>query len=940
MTTDRDDRDCAQPPPARVEDLLQLRKAYDRLQDEIAQSPDAYITSARKTIRDQLAKVIDRLGGTIRHHGGDDGEHRIDMIPGMPVIEGGFPPEILGPGWRDFPPPTIPPCVMNSIRANNSLTEQDNHWWQSWGKHFGYIAEKMFFPTSVDELAIAVSRAEQDSVPLRAIGGGWGFSDAVLPNGVFADRPFAVGVEPFAQLVPVTAVYPPDDSPVTVGVGLPTGGPPADRPGGIVLFNPFEEGADPDWAYAGGGAWTAINDAISQAVAGFDMDVRDFFGDVGVAEAFQHALGRGYFPMNPSGDGPGTLVIRTGRTGLDSQKYYLGGGKWIVGPLRRDARIVHVDEVLEDGVVFLPSTPELALSLLARPQRGYLINTQHMVSSLQQGFPEIATASALAHTDRHFFHVEAGITMSDLSKLLSHQSPRLAIEASGGSPGATLAGALATGTHGGELRKPLLVDRVKAVHLVGPGGVQWWIEGDTPIADPDKLMARYPCLSRDHIILGTDVQRGLTGQEWLNAVVVSMGTIGINYSMVLEVVPLFGIHEVTVEQSWAALLANGRFAGNPITPATLRANLDSASRNDLGDTILSICDGTLTGITPSENQYIDIAIDPNPTSAGGPRSWNCWVVNREFLPAVPFERKPLSAGGMGGVIASVIDRIDDPVIRDRLITMFLLDADMFNEILRMVKSPSSYLDPISLAILAGKIGHFIDQTLGDVDGAMAKVSRIASASDTIDAFLDVLTEPFQSSADFGAASAIVSGVFSGLFGIQNGRAETTNVASQVGAIGFPAEGIVGSAIEVGMSPGDAFPYIQREILDRISQPFFGYVSVRVCPQTQQFLGMQQFDRSVMVEVVAFSTHSARAFVDDLQRRTVALIKSGDLQATLHWGLECSQMDAEALSRIDAFNSGSPSKLEKFKIVRDTIHRRHESFDASLFSNRFSFRLGL
>src|SRR5207302_11060616 len=81
------------------------------------------------------------------------------------------------------------------------------------------------------------------------------------------------------------------------------------------------------------------------------------------------------------------------------------------------------------------------------------------------------------------FWVEAGITMADLQQLLDHQKPRLALRASGGSPGATLAGALSTATHGAEFTWPLLVECVRAVHLVGPGGEQWWIEGDVPVAD-------------------------------------------------------------------------------------------------------------------------------------------------------------------------------------------------------------------------------------------------------------------------------------------------------------------------------------------------------------------------------------------------------------------------------------------------------------------------
>ena len=47
------------------------------------------------------------------------------------------------------------------------------------------------------------------------------------------------------------------------------------------------------------------------------------------------------------------------------------------------------------------------------------------------------------------------------------------------------------------------MDRVKAIHLIGPGGLQWWIEGEDSIADVDALLARHPCLDRTRIITGT-----------------------------------------------------------------------------------------------------------------------------------------------------------------------------------------------------------------------------------------------------------------------------------------------------------------------------------------------------------------------------------------------------------------------------------------------------
>jgi FAD/FMN-containing dehydrogenase len=115
-----------------------------------------------------------------------------------------------------------------------------------------------------------------------------------------------------------------------------------------------------------------------------------------------------------------------------------------------------------------------------------IVDTNLLASSLQEGWPALAAGAPAA--PNAYFHVEAGIAIRDLYQLLDHQKPRLALGSSGGSPGATLAGAISTGTHGGEFSTPLLVDTVRAIHLVGPGGVQWWIEGSSPIANPQALM--------------------------------------------------------------------------------------------------------------------------------------------------------------------------------------------------------------------------------------------------------------------------------------------------------------------------------------------------------------------------------------------------------------------------------------------------------------------
>ena len=71
-------------------------------------------------------------------------------------------------------------------------------------------------------------------------------------------------------------------------------------------------------------------------------------------------------------------------------------------------------------------------------------------------------------------HVEAGIKLYALNDLLDRRS--LALKTLGGSSGQSLAGAVSTSVHGMDIDRGPIPDMVRAIHLVGPGGVQHWIE--------------------------------------------------------------------------------------------------------------------------------------------------------------------------------------------------------------------------------------------------------------------------------------------------------------------------------------------------------------------------------------------------------------------------------------------------------------------------------
>src|SRR5439155_13522221 len=110
----------------------------------------------------------------------------------------------------------------------------------------------------------------------------------------------------------------------------------------------------------------------------------------------------------------------------------------------------------------------------------------------------------------------------------------------------------------------------------------------------------------------------------------------------------------------------------------------------------------------------------------------------------------------------------------------------------------------------------------------------------------------------------------------------------------------------------ALNFIQTEILDRMSPQmlFFGHVSVRICPKTKALLGMPQWDKSVMVEIVSFGDAWGRTFITTLQTRIVSQILSGTLDATLHGGLENDQMAAAHLAQIPAFKTRTPGLADR------------------------------
>ena len=138
-----------------------------------------------------------------------------------------------------------------------------------------------------------------------------------------------------------------------------------------------------------------------------------------------------------------------------------------------------------------------------------------------------------------YYHVEAGITIRDLNlRLDAGPGQRWALPTMGGAAGQTLAGAIATGVHGGDHDLPPLADFVQAVHLVTTDARQLWIERDDGITDPAALARALPDVTPHY------------STELFDAVLIAVGRMGVVYALVIKVVEQFSLDQTIVASTW------------------------------------------------------------------------------------------------------------------------------------------------------------------------------------------------------------------------------------------------------------------------------------------------------------------------------------------------------------------------------------------------------
>lgn len=147
---------------------------------------------------------------------------------------------------------------------------------------------------------------------------------------------------------------------------------------------------------------------------------------------------------------------------------------------------------------------------------------------------------------------------SDEVNLTCDPSAR-ALPTLGGSGGQSIAGVMATGSHGGDLGLPPIADCVQAIHLIGPGGQEWWIEpssGLTAGSEEDtrrQLQAIAMGMDDREICNGVLVRKN---DDLFRAALVSVGRMGFIYSLIIKTESAFKLQETRTAEVWETYREN------------------------------------------------------------------------------------------------------------------------------------------------------------------------------------------------------------------------------------------------------------------------------------------------------------------------------------------------------------------------------------------------
>ncbi len=146
--------------------------------------------------------------------------------------------------------------------------------------------------------------------------------------------------------------------------------------------------------------------------------------------------------------------------------------------------------------------------------------------------------------------VESGITIRKLNSYLDSQG--LALPNMGGYDGQTIVGATATGTHGSGLQHGPMSSQIISLQIVIDDGRVLQIEPSDGITNPDN----FPGILEENADIGVEL---IQNDSLFNAAKISIGSMGIVYSVVLKTDKKFWLEEIRTLSSWEEVKAPDGF---------------------------------------------------------------------------------------------------------------------------------------------------------------------------------------------------------------------------------------------------------------------------------------------------------------------------------------------------------------------------------------------
>ncbi|MBV8904203.1 MAG: FAD-binding protein [Acidobacteriia bacterium] len=437
------------------------------------------------------------------------------------------------------------------------------------------------------------------------------------------------------------------------------------------------------------------------------------------------------------------------------------------------------------------------------------------------------------------FHVEAGIKIHELYNKLDNLNPPLALETMGGASGQSLAGAVSTGTHGGDLFMPPIADSVLAIHLVAAGGAQYWIEPSASITDKARL--------QQFVIPDMPLANIVYDDNWFNAALVSVGCMGVVYSVVLRVRPQYSLLETTTATTWQSFQQNASSILSDRSFRYLQVTLNPY-RDSNGDNFALI---TRRRELPSGNvvslRWIASSLGVSSVSGIVQKLGRKWpppppISLRRIIPNIPIA--PVQSPDLIPLVEALLQLIADLNASTDIFTALSLDLDLLSQILNPLLEELKANKPIDPAQIFNAAGLIV-RLVNDVLGASANSGLLAVLARDYTSILTAGLPPV-SVAD-KSFRVMDNTRFRPVFGTPGVDAPTVDpIGGYSIELFFPVVptadlfGFINAVLTTINSALQATTLLQSFLT--------GYFSLRFIGGTRAFLGMQQWNPTCALEI--------------------------------------------------------------------------------------------